>query len=106
VNLLERMAILCPSEPVGAATVNENLHPRGGGPRRVRAYEEEDERSLSERLESYERDVIEGALRISGDNVAEAARRLRTDRANLYRRMRRLGVRQDGPEGKAHPSSA
>jgi two-component system nitrogen regulation response regulator NtrX len=29
---------------------------------------------------------------VSRGNVAEAARRLDTDRANLYRRMRRLGI--------------
>jgi transcriptional regulator of acetoin/glycerol metabolism len=29
---------------------------------------------------------------VAGGNVAEAARRLKTDRANLYRRMRRVGL--------------
>nr|NIM50462.1 sigma-54-dependent Fis family transcriptional regulator [Gemmatimonadales bacterium]NIN11749.1 sigma-54-dependent Fis family transcriptional regulator [Gemmatimonadales bacterium]NIQ99196.1 sigma-54-dependent Fis family transcriptional regulator [Gemmatimonadales bacterium]NIS63969.1 sigma-54-dependent Fis family transcriptional regulator [Gemmatimonadales bacterium] len=32
------------------------------------------------------------AIAEAGGNVADAARRLRTDRANLYRRMRRLGI--------------
>ena len=32
------------------------------------------------------------ALSAAGGNVAEASRRLKTDRANLYRRMRRLGI--------------
>jgi len=35
---------------------------------------------------------IAKALSASRGNVAEAARRLQTDRANLYRRMRRLGI--------------
>src|SRR2546422_5495531 len=41
---------------------------------------------------SYERELIARALSVSRGNVAEAARRLLTDRANLYRRMRRLGI--------------
>ena len=37
-----------------------------------------------------------GALAATAGNVAEAARRLQTDRPNLYRRMRRLGLAVSG----------
>jgi two-component system, NtrC family, nitrogen regulation response regulator NtrX len=47
---------------------------------------------LAESLDEYERLLIARALSLAGGNVAEAARRLRTDRPNLYRRMRRLGM--------------
>ncbi|HEY0929319.1 MAG TPA: sigma-54 dependent transcriptional regulator [Gemmatimonas sp.] len=47
---------------------------------------------LSEALDAYERRLISAALAQSDGNVAEAARRLQTDRPNLYRRMRRLGL--------------
>jgi len=50
------------------------------------------DRPLSETLDEYERVLITRALSASGGNVAEAARRLRTDRPNLYRRLRRLGI--------------
>jgi two-component system nitrogen regulation response regulator NtrX len=50
------------------------------------------ERSLSDTLDEYERVLITRALSSAAGNVAEAARRLKTDRPNLYRRMRRLGI--------------
>lgn len=53
--------------------------------------------SLSDTLDDYERLLISRALSMAGGNVAEAARRLKTDRPNLYRRMRRLGIAL-GPE--------
>src|ERR1700691_5237668 len=54
--------------------------PRGGGA------------PLAEALDAYERTLITRALAASDGNVTEAARRLETDRPNLYRRMRRLGI--------------
>ena len=47
---------------------------------------------LAATLDQYERQLIAGALSAAKGNVADAARRLSTDRANLYRRMRRLGL--------------
>ena len=49
-------------------------------------------RGLAADLEAYEREIIGSALEDASGNVAEAARVLRTDRANLHRRMRRLGM--------------
>jgi transcriptional regulator with GAF, ATPase, and Fis domain len=51
---------------------------------------------LAEALDSYERTLITRALSLAGGNVAEAARSLSTDRANLYRRMKRLGIEPVG----------
>ena len=50
------------------------------------------DRSLSDTLDAHERILIVRALSAAAGNVAEASRRLKTDRANLYRRMRRLGI--------------
>lgn len=96
-NLLERLAIFHPAGPVGSEEVKAHLRPagsresgaRGGAP----TYRDDDERTLRERLADYERELVSGALDAADGNVAEAARRLQTDRANLYRRMDRLGLR-------------
>ena len=50
------------------------------------------DRPLSDTLDDYERTLITRALSMASGNVADAARRLKTDRPNLYRRMRRLGI--------------
>jgi len=47
---------------------------------------------LSDQLDEYERLLIQRALQAANGVMAEAARRLQTDRPNLYRRMRRLGI--------------
>jgi two-component system nitrogen regulation response regulator NtrX len=84
-NVCERLAILFPGRTVGEREVagvlpglaadglNGNL-------------------PLHERLDAYERQLITDSLAAADGSVADAARRLRTDRANLYRRMKRLGI--------------
>lgn len=95
INLLERLAILSTGTPVGPSEVARVLPLSPSRSESVPAYREGDSRSLRERMNSYERALIEGAVEGAEGNVAEAARRLQTDRANLYRRMRRLGIRSD-----------
>lgn len=108
-NIVERLAILHAGEEVTSEDVNavlrveagvaRALHHEGtsdggshtGSARKADGGEGED-LPLSDALDGYERMLITRALTASGGNVAEAARRLRTDRPNLYRRMRRLGV--------------
>jgi DNA-binding NtrC family response regulator len=48
--------------------------------------------SLAKVLDDYERRLIQRAIETARGNIAEAARRLQTDRPNLYRRMKRLGL--------------
>ena len=86
-NLVERLSILC-GPTVDAAAVRGVL--RGGGAPPVPAGALG--LPLSEALDEYERGLISAAMTQAQGNVAEAARVLRTDRANLYRRMRRLGI--------------
>ncbi len=91
-NTIERLAILSTSRDVHAEEVRQVLPPEASAAGPVPAYTESDTRSLRDRLDAYERVLIAGALESSAGNVTEAGRRLRTDRANLYRRMKRLGI--------------
>jgi two-component system, NtrC family, nitrogen regulation response regulator NtrX len=99
-NLVERIAILHPGAPVGAAELTPLLSGGapgpGSDPRLLRPWRTGRGRPLRELLDDYERRLLQGALADAGGNVAEAARLLQTDRANLYRRMRRLGLREEG----------
>ncbi len=93
-NAVERLMILYPERPVGAAEIAGVLpSARRGEPVPVG-----DGGSLSEKLEAYERRLIQGALSAADGNIAEAARRLSTDRPNLYRRMKRLGLRREAAD--------
>ena len=89
-NVVERLSIL--SGPViDAAAVRQVLR---GGPASIPATVPSAllGRSLTEALDEFERGLIATAVTQAQGNMAEAARILQTDRANLYRRMRRLGV--------------
>jgi len=91
-NIVERVAILHAGAQVGAPEVRALLTGPPAGATAFAAFDPGDDRPLSDRIESYERALIRGALESSGGSVTEAALRLHTDRPNLYRRMRRLGL--------------
>jgi two-component system nitrogen regulation response regulator NtrX len=98
-NIVERLAILHAGSVVTGDHVREVL-PIGRGstgptpdaPEPAAFVQADGTRPLSETLDEYERVLISRALSLARGNVAEAARRLQTDRPNLYRRMRRLGI--------------
>jgi len=91
-NVIERLTILGADEITGdqLRAVLPGIPPRP--PAAGDASGQLPRRPLSSALDDYERDLIVTALHQAGGNVAEAARLLQTDRPNLYRRMRRLGL--------------
>ncbi|MBN2169753.1 MAG: sigma-54-dependent Fis family transcriptional regulator [Candidatus Krumholzibacteriota bacterium] len=114
-NLMERVVIMVDGREVGAPAIAGLLGPApavgtaGGAPSDSAAANaapgtggaaagEDDAAggSLAGRLAACERRLVAEALDAAGGNVAEAARRLGLDRANLHRRLRRLGLRDRG----------
>jgi two-component system nitrogen regulation response regulator NtrX len=91
-NLMERLVIMVDAETVAAAALQGLLGdetgpgPAAGGSVAAGG-------SLAGRLEACERETIAAALRAAGGNVAAAARVLGVDRANLHRRLQRLGLK-------------
>jgi two-component system, NtrC family, nitrogen regulation response regulator NtrX len=107
-NIVERLAILHPGAEITGEQAEDVLivdrdaeaHVQSGATtyleknadKRGRASTATGPTSLTDRLDSFERTVIARALAEAGGNIADAARRLHTDRPNLYRRMKRLGI--------------
>jgi len=54
-----------------------------------------------ELVEDFERALVKAALARCGGNVAAAARLLKVDRGNLFRRIRALGLQEGGDPGAA-----
>ena len=92
-NVIERLTIVGRGEVVGRADVDAVLGAGGAGTRSS-ASSPTSTGVLSDDLDAYETLLIRTAIAEAGGNIADAARRLSTDRANLYRRMRRLGIGQ------------
>ncbi|MEP6620681.1 MAG: sigma-54 dependent transcriptional regulator [bacterium] len=93
-NIVERLAILHAGGDVDERHVRSVLPFEGTVRRSEEALPDPSalDQSLTDTLDSHERILIVRALSAAGGNVADASRRLKTDRANLYRRMRRLGI--------------
>ena len=95
-NIIERLAILYPGRELRVGDVHEVLPAPRGAPGSLAGApvmrSDAPMLPLSDALDGYERQLIVRALDETSGNVAEAARRLQTDRPNLYRRMKRLGI--------------
>ena len=93
-NIVERLAILHPGREVTGDDIREVLPSVPVRLAEPAALPNADllDASLTDTLDDYERMLITRALSVAGGNIAEAARRLQTDRPNLYRRMKRLGI--------------
>ncbi len=92
-NIVERVAILHSRAPISSHTVREILF--GGDVASIdsgAALEDGQVKPLNETLDAVERRLIMHALHAAKGNVSDAARMLETDRGNLYRRMKRLGI--------------
>src|SRR5687767_10272045 len=96
-NIVERLVILYPGQRITPREVSQVLSVDSASPTKQSDLPDpvQSEESLTELLDEYERLLITRALAMANGNIAEAARRLKTDRPNLYRRMKRLGVAGD-----------
>ncbi len=94
-NIVERTAIVHPGGLITGRSLAGLLDPStspASVPGETITESVEAHGGLGEALDDYERRIIEAALVNAAGNVAEAARWLNTDRPNLYRRMKRLGI--------------
>jgi DNA-binding NtrC family response regulator len=94
-NVVERLTIMTDAERIRAGDVVAVLQGARAGSSpsgAVDAATVASGGSLREILEDTERRLIEQALDASAGVISEAARSLGMDRANLHRKMRRLGI--------------
>ncbi len=93
-NFVERLSLLRPDDRdfVIDATSVVALAGSLPGPRTSPVIADLGAKAYREILDDMERAVLEAALERESGNIAATARLLRTDRGNLYRRMRALGL--------------
>ena len=94
-NIVERISIVNPGAEISGEFVRAMLNPNETSralSTQPAVEEVSFDRGLNEMLDEWERGFIKAALADAKGNVAEAARLLKTDRANLYRRMKRLDI--------------
>jgi two-component system nitrogen regulation response regulator NtrX len=104
-NIVERLMIMGEAEAITAEQVRQAL-PMFDSPSAPAAMTkiaatamadaataDDDDLSLRDRVENFERQLLARVFRDVNGNVSEMARRLRTDRANLHRKLQRYNIK-------------
>ena len=92
-NLMERVAFLCPADRIEIDDLAFIL-----APGREPAIELPTNAGLAEATRRFQQDYIRRSIRLAGDNMSEAAKRLGLHRSNLYRKMRQLEMGEGNEE--------
>jgi len=85
-NIIERLTIVA----CGREVTEDDIETSPGA---FGQHHGHDELSLAERTAHYEKELIAATLTRTGGNISEAARLLRTDRANLSRRIKEFKLK-------------
>ncbi|MFQ6040530.1 MAG: sigma-54-dependent transcriptional regulator, partial [Candidatus Poribacteria bacterium] len=88
-NILERLIIMIPDDIITPSDVRDAISVS------EIQIEETDGGSLREKLEAYEKRIVLNELHLNNGNIAQTARVLQMDRANLHRKLRSWNIRRE-----------
>jgi two-component system nitrogen regulation response regulator NtrX len=91
-NFVERVMIMSRESEISGEDVNRYLSVSGSEPA-GRHCSDEKELPLRQRIEQFEREIIQQTFREVEGNISRLARRLGMDRANLYRKLKAYGIK-------------
>jgi two-component system, NtrC family, nitrogen regulation response regulator NtrX len=86
-NIMERLAIMTSVDIIRQKDVNNVLG------KNVSSNKEIQSQSLKDHIQHFERDLLQKAFDQYDGNVTHIAEALKTDRANLYRKLQRYGIK-------------
>jgi two-component system nitrogen regulation response regulator NtrX len=88
-NILERLIIMIPDDIITPSDIRSAI------PVNEIQIKETDGDSLREKLEAYEKQIVLKELHANNGNIAQTARVLQIDRANLHRKLRGWGINRE-----------
>ncbi len=88
-NIIERLTILFPGRTVDAESLSDCARPG------LRPAHSDQPTSLVDKVADFEKYLIQNTLADTDGNISEAARLLKTDRANLSRKIKDLGLKRN-----------
>jgi len=87
-NILERLIIMIPDDIITPSDVRDAI------PVNDIPIEETDGGSLRKKLDAYEKQIVLKELHANNGNIAQTARILQIDRANLHRKLRGWDIKR------------